>query len=264
MDQRPYLITSLNDIPGKDRWVRGVTDVLGDTVQPVVVMWKPHFEVPAQWIVRRMETAYPGNLDRFVPLLDMNLDWDRWVVFTDGADVLFQRALPSLHATGKQVLVAAEGETHGENRFWPKFLDHPLYAELVDRPIYNAGTWAAAGWAFLDFVRVMDGVRAQCEQRGWPVHQFHDQLIFNRWIAQHRGECGELPGLFCTLYANYTGPGFDGRGTARLVNNRFVTADGQPYAIVHANGSTKQILEGVPVTAGDPAPRSALALRTGE
>ena len=264
MDRRPYVITSLNDVPGRVRWMQGVAGVLGDTVQPVVIMWRPHFDVPTHWIVRRMDGVYPGNLDRFLPLLDMDLDWDRWAVFTDGADVSFQRPLPAFQGIDKRVFVAAEGETHGESGFWPRFLRHPLYAELTDKPIYNAGTWAAAGSAFLDFLRVMEEVRTQCAQRGWPVHQFHDQLIFNRWVQQRRSECGELPGLFCTLYANYTGPGFNGRGTTRLMNNRFLTADGQPYAIVHANGSTKHILDALPAVTEHQAPQPALAMRTGE
>jgi hypothetical protein len=73
-----------------------------------------------------------------------------------------------------------------------------------------------------------------------------------------------MEGLFCTLYANFTGPDGGGPKRARLNKGRVVTADGQPYAIVHANGSTKQILEDLPVVAGDAAPRPALALRTGE
>jgi hypothetical protein len=227
-------------------------------------MWKPYFEVPDDWIVRRMDVGYPGNLDRFFPLLDMPLDWSRWVMFTDGADVLFQRPLPLLHETGRQVLLAGEGETHGQNRFWPRFLNHPLYAKLADKPIYNAGTWAAVGSVFLDFIRAMDEVRTTCNRHGWPVLQFHDQLIFNRWIQQRPADCGELPGLFCTLYANYTGPGFNGRATARLVENQFVSADGQPYAIVHANGSTKQLLDDLRRSAVAAPPRLTVLMRTGE
>jgi hypothetical protein len=260
----PYLITCLNDIPGKERWIAGVRDTLRDSVTPVIIMWQPHFSVPAGWIVRRMAAGYPGNLQRFLPLLDMDLDPTRWFIFTDGADVLFQHPLPDLDAIGKSVLLAAEGETHGANAFWPRFLDHPLYADLVAQPIYNAGTWAAKGQLFLEFVRFLDATQRLCQERGWPVVQYHDQLIFNQWVARHPERCGELPGLFCTLYANFTGPAFNGSGPARLEGGRFVDAQGRPYAIVHANGSTKGLLDRLyPPTENGVGGYAAL-LRTGE
>lgn len=36
---KPYVITSLNDVPGKDRWIRTPQCALGESVQPVVIMW---------------------------------------------------------------------------------------------------------------------------------------------------------------------------------------------------------------------------------
>lgn len=260
----PYLITSLNEMPGKDRWVRGVADVLRDTVQPVIIMWEPEFAVPEHWIVRRMRRSYAGHLHKLAPLLDMDLDLDRWFVFTDGSDVLFQTPLPDLSARGCRVLLSNEGVRHQDNDFWRPHLALPLYTALREQPIYNVGSWAAIGHDFVEFLRYLRATLDLCQERGWPVTHVHEQLIYNRWVHAHRAKCGELPGLFCTLYANYTGPGFGGRRTARLVNGRFVTADGQPYAVVHANGSTKHVLDDLPVAGGDPAPQPALALRTGE
>ncbi len=240
---RPYLITSTNDIPGKDRWVASLQRTLGDSVQPAIIMWEPHFAVPGDWIVRKMPQRYPGNLARFLPLLDMDLERDRWFLFTDTADVLFQAPLPALDQGEAKVLVAGEGERHDENDFWQPHLALPLFADLAAAPIYNAGTWAAVGHLFMHFVQSLSEMQEECRRHGWPVLQIYDQLIFNKWIQANRAFCAEMDTLFCTLYANYTGPRFNGRGEARLEEGRFVNRCGAPYAIVHANGSTKALLD---------------------
>lgn len=259
---RPYLITSLNEMPGKERWVRSAIECLGDSVQPVVIMWQPEFEAPSHWIVRRMARPYAGHLQKLTPLLDMDLDLDRWFIFTDGSDVLFQAPLPNLDAAGYRILLSNEGIRHCDSDFWRPHLSLPPYSSLADAPIYNVGSWAAIGHEFVGFLRYLEKALVSCRERGWPVFHVHEQLIYNRWV-QGRGEmCGEMAGLFCTLYANYTGPAFNGHGTARLVDGRFVTADGRPYAIVHANGSTKEMLDTLPLTGASEV--RVKSLRTGE
>jgi hypothetical protein len=264
MDERPYLITSLNEMPGKERWVRGVAEVLGNTVQPVIIMWEPEFAVPTGWIVRRMRRPYPGHLQKLTPLLEMGLDPDRWFVFTDGSDVSFQTTLPDLGAVQVPVLLSNEGLRHGDSAFWTPHLRLPIFAALRDMPIYNVGSWAAVGHEFLDFVGYQAAFTDTCRAAGIHLLPYHDQLIHNLWVRANSNRCGEMEGLFCTLYASFTGPDGGGSTRARLIDGRFVTADGQPYAIVHANGSTKKILDDLPVTAADSGLRPTLALRTGE
>ena len=75
--------------------------------------------------------------------------------------------------------------------------------------------------------------------------------------------CGESAGLFWTLYVRDIGSGFGGRRAARLLEGRCVEAAGRPCAVVHANGSTKTILDRVaPPSAADCPARGGL--RTGE
>lgn len=260
----PYLITSLNEMPGKDRWVQGATDVLGGTVQPVVIMWEPEFEVPKGWIVHRMRRPYPGHLQKLAPLLEMDLDPDRWFVFTDGSDVLFQTRLPDLDASASPVLLSNEGLRHGDAAFWAPHLELPMFAALRDEPIYNVGSWAAIGDRFLDFVRYQAAFAHRCRTARVALLPYHDQLIHNLWVRANRDQCGEGDTLFCTLYANYTGPVVNGQRKASMERGRFVNVRGEPYAIVHANGSTKRLLDGPPIEGGRPPEIPAGALRTGE
>jgi hypothetical protein len=258
---RPYLITSLNEMPGKDRWVRSAVERLGESVQPVVIMWQPEFEVPGDWIVKKMPCRYPGHLDKLLPLLDMNLDPTRWFVFTDGSDVLFQTPLPDLAQAGHRVLLSHEGVRHRDCAFWHPHLRLPMYRELADAQIFNVGSWAAIGTDFREFVEFQQATRRLCERRGWAQAGYHDQLMFNLWVQANPRRCGELEGLFCTLYANLAGVAGNGDARARLIDGRFVTREGRPYAIVHANGSTKEILDRVV----PPGPAEAAGrTRTGE
>jgi len=264
MRAAPYLITSLNAMPGADRWVRTAQAALGDAVQPVIIMWEPYFEVSARFLVRRMGRPYPGHMAKLLPLLEMDLDRDRWFLFTDGADVAFQAPLPDLDASGRSVLLANEGVTHGESAFWRPHLELSLYAGLKDRPIYNVGTWAAVGDVFLDFLRYLAAARDLCRRRGWPLVDVHEQLIYNLWVQAAGGACGEMDTLFCSLYANVTGPRMDGGGAAALAGGHFVNRRGEPYVVVHGNGGTKALLDAHMPPAGTPAPADPCALRTGE
>jgi hypothetical protein len=264
MDDRPYLITSLNEMPGKERWVRGVIRVLGDSVQPVIIMWEPEFQVPDGWIVRRMRKPYPGHLEKLAPLVEMGLDPRRWFIFTDGSDVLFQAPLPDLRAAPSPVLLSNEGLRHGESTFWAPHLRLSMFVTLRDAPIYNVGSWAGIGHEFLAFVKYQTAFVHECRLAGISLLPYYDQLIHNLWVQANSEKCGELAGLFCTLYANYLGPGRNRGGAARLRDGRFVTLGGQPFAIVHANGSTKQVLEEFPVVDGGLPEMPATTFRTGE
>jgi hypothetical protein len=241
--ERPYLITSLNEMPGKERWVTSALRACADSVQPVILMWQPEFAVPEGWIVHRMGRPYPGHLQKLWPLLEMDLDPRRWFVFTDGSDVLFQTRLPALMTAGRRILLSGEGIRHRESAFWAPHLQLPWFAALGDAPVYNVGSWAAVGGDFLEFVGHLRRTATACREQGLPLVDVHEQLIYNAWVQAHAARCGELPGLFCTLYANFTGSEPGGRGTARLAAGRFVDAQGRPYAIVHANGSTKALLD---------------------
>jgi len=252
----PYLITSLNRMPGAERWVAGVRDILGDSVQPVILMWEPAFPVPPGWIVRRMGCRYPGHLHKLLPILELGLDPERWFVFTDGSDVLFQTPLPELERAGHRVLLSAEGVRHADCSFWGPHLRLPWFASLADRPIYNVGSWAAVGHAFLAFVRMLRDTADALRGRGLPLVDVHEQLLYNLWVQAHREECGELPGLFCTLYAN-----LQPDGPARLEGGRLLDPAGRPYSIVHGNGDTKPLLDRLEPPARFPA---AAGLRTGE
>jgi hypothetical protein len=256
MRQAPYLITSLNEMPGRARWVESVRRMLGDSVQPVIIMWEPAFAVPPNWIVHRMGRAYPGHLEKLLPLLTMALDPDRWFVFTDGSDVLFQRPLPDLDQAGVPILVSNEGVLHRDCPFWAPHLRLPWFAGLEDQPIFNIGSWAAIGHDFLAFLRALSGAMALLRSQGLPMVHVHEQLFYNCWIRSNRARVGEMPGLFCTLYANLS-PG----GAARLAGGQVVDHRGAPYAVVHGNGSTKSILDGLGwASDGNPAE----GRRTGE
>jgi hypothetical protein len=191
---------------------------LEDSVEPVTIWFDP----------------YPGHMHRFDVLLERALDRDRWWIFTDCVDVIFQAPVPDLDECNHDVLVCDEKQIHN-NVFWRPYIDqYPVFKRLLPFTSYNAGCQAMKGHAFTSFIQYMMLFR---EQLGPCAPQFLEQLIYNMWIQDHRYSIAEHPNLFTTLLLNMT------QDYVEFRDGLFVNPLREVFSIVHANGISKGWLE---------------------
>ena len=229
----PYLISLASYTSGVDRYLDSLKN-LGNSAEwiPVVfdsATWPHHLaETPSY----RIDTPYPGHLYRF-EYIPQDLDPDRWWIFTDTADVIFQKPIPDLDGLGIEIWTAPESETHRNNGIWKGIIGQfPQAEKLLDTPIYNMGTWAMRGQKALELVQYLQDNRAS-----FNCHPNSDQLMYNLWLTEQPTEIvGVHPTLMVCLYANLE------KGFVRKENGVFVNEAGQPFAITHANGNQKEWL----------------------
>src|SRR5918911_1238269 len=142
MRKRPYLISCASRTDGVERY-ENTLKFLEGSVEPVTI-----------WFDK-----YPGHLYRFDVLLRKNLDQDRWWIFTDCVDVVFQAPIPDLDVCKHDILVCDEKQIHN-NVFWrPYILRYPVFSPLLPFTSYNVGCQAMRGYAFMHFVRYLGQFR---------------------------------------------------------------------------------------------------------
>jgi FkbM family methyltransferase len=212
---KPYLISIYSYTPGVDIHNKSLPK-LGDSVEQVNVELK----------------TYPGHLFRwdFIP---KELDRERIFIFTDTADVIFQKSIPSL--SPDYIYVANEGEIFKNNRFWRSIMRrNPQFDTLENETIYNVGTFACRGKIMDTWISFLQSSRSKVRM------MVTEQLLFNVWLRQPENYIllKELPDLFTSIYANME------KGVTILnENNQFVNKNGDLYSVVHFNGSTKELLK---------------------
>lgn len=229
MSSKPYAITSYSYTPGCDVYFSS----LPDSVEPVAFKFQ----------------EYPGNTSRFQPLMKLarenQLDPDRYWIWTDTHDVFFQTDVPKLHDE-TPILVSSDGKAFKDVGFWADKTP-PI---LMDAEIYNVGTIAMKGHKFKEFLLFME--QRIIEFKNWrkrvndPLfgpevtgknlevffNNYADTMIYNLWLRQE-DLLFKNPRLFTCL-------AFDLElGNTKLVDGRYVNRAGEPYAIVHLNGDTR-------------------------
>lgn len=170
---------------------------------------------------------YPGNLERFLLIPEITND-KCWYIFTDTSDVIMQGMIPDLSKVKGSIIVANEGEVHA-NSYWKPYCNSE-FKSLLDKPIYNAGSFAMRGKLLKEFIALAH--KYASEHHNDNV----DQLIFNLFCQKHETLRVEHPSLFTTLYANMD------KGTITKVGNLWVNTNLQPFTFAHANGSYKMFL----------------------
>jgi hypothetical protein len=234
---KPYLISLSSNVEGVDRYLASLKN-LEDSVELVFVNFEPYIpkrELPISK-VHRINTgwSWPGNLRRFNYIPKELMDENRWWIFTDTSDVIFQSPIPDLDKAGLNILISYEGERFDENWVWIPILkaQSPKLDMLLTRPISCMGTWAMKGYLAREMIAFLkEGSREL-------PHIFNDQPIFNLWLDDKRYV--EHLGLFATLYKNfYTGM------ITKDEDGRFWQGRVLP-AIVHGNGGSKELLPKIP------------------
>lgn len=168
---------------------------------------------------------YPGHIQKYayVPVLDPN----RYVIFTDTDDVIFQKELPEFGEF--DLYLAPENVIHRGSWWEPYINEHSKeFGDLLDKPIFCSGTWAMKVKHLYDLLAYQQhigifGNLCQC---------YFNSFIYSRPDLTRSEDIG----LFCSLHANMHRPdvvkGEDG----------IWRHNGEVIVCVHANGSLKEHL----------------------
>lgn len=224
MNKKPYLVSIASFTEGAEpeEYVRGYNRYyetlknLKDSVE--------HIDVRL--------SGYPGHVERW-QFFPKGLDPSRWVIFTDTPDVIFQAPIPDLDAEGKEIYAAWEGENHQDNAWWvEKFKTiWSGYTDLLDKPVYNAGTWAMKVPYAQMWVERINNIYWGGDRNGMC-----EQAEYCRWLNSHGDKVGVHPSLMSVLHANLS------KGNIVKRGNLFMNRDNIPYSIIHGNGDTKKFL----------------------
>lgn len=258
---KPYLVISCSFTSGVTRYLDTlVSSGVINQVQPICFMYDPYFDVPKEFTVYKQGTKYLGNKAARLPLLKLMEEnviksYD-WIIWTDCQDIVFQDKLPNDACTiDTSAFVCPENTLHKDTSFWKPILEaSDEFRCLLNEPVYNSGCFAMTGKAIKSYFDALS-VPSYPNRYG-PYGYDGDQLIFNKWILEHRKDCASAGDFFGCLYASYTGSEWrDGnfvvtsdkeKQTIDINNGKFINkATGKVISIIHAPGSSKQILDKV-------------------
>jgi len=212
---KPYLIELYTRTPGCANYER-TFPLVADSVRHLPIVLR----------------TYRGHLHRW-DHMPMTLG-DNMCIFTDSADVIFQKPFPSLDPT--KIYVANEGKTFEQNGVWRGLIRrYPQFEPMLPEIIYNVGSFACSGHLMKSWCDYLFSVRGRCHQNSI------EQLWFNVWLRlpENKPLITEMPGLFTALYGNVE------VGTAILKDGQFLTPEGIPYTVVHFNGNLKDIYHNI-------------------
>lgn len=266
MNFSAYIIGAFNQAKYAQTYFDSL-DILGD-VEVIVVQYlrRGKFEpvkVPKNVKLIKYKKEYPGNTGKhkdFREIVGPLLTDDKWCIFTDMHDVVFQTPLPELPSGTSVILAASESVTFGEVDYWSDIFP----ASVRNWEVYNVGCFAMKR----DVLRMFwDNLYENwMEFYSWyksgsiprigngdtfpfniPFHEkvkvemaimfngHYDTLCFNEFIRSYG--YSELPGLFA-CYAFQVDKGV-------IVNNDGqLFRDGKLTTIAHFNGNTKKWMKG--------------------
>jgi hypothetical protein len=239
MENKPYLLSLASDCIGNKKYIDTLPNVL-DSVEPIMVQFMPHYKAAAPILDNNFFSAriyfeqkpYPGHLRRW-DSTPLDLDKDRYVIFTDTSDVIFQAPIPAIDK--RLIYVANEGIRFGENGFWMGVInEHPKFKFLESQEVFNVGCFGAPVRIFEDWIHFIQ------ENREGIINQAVEQLLFNQWLRlpEIRSKVVTDPKLFVTLYDN-----IDKQNVFQMDGVGFVGKEGDLFSIVHANGNMKYLLK---------------------
>jgi len=223
MKYTPYLLTISSNMPNTQRFLDSVKEI---DVEHISVQFKPYYYKEIAY--KLLPFPYPGNLARF-KFVPENLDPNRFLIFTDTDDVIFQKDLPYLDFFDNEIYVADEHELH-KNSYWKSYCDK--YSEfkcLLDRTIYNEGCFAMKVFVFYDLIKYINS------RFDYYFPRNIDQLLFNKWLIKWATISSDNS-LFSTLYNNIN------KGFIEKIDGVWKTKKGEVISVVHGNGSTKNLL----------------------
>ena len=118
---KPIIITTANYHPGINRYLNTFNRHIKNA-ELRIISFLPHIISP-EYITENINIDYPGHIEKFRYFGE--LEEERWYMYTDMFDVIFQRDFPDLAEFNSDILVAKEGMRWEENEFYrPLFFQH--------------------------------------------------------------------------------------------------------------------------------------------
>lgn len=215
--KKPYLLSISSETKGMSRYLESIKKL---DVEHIAIQFEPFSNINASREIR-FNQPYPGHIQKYA-FIPRDLDPERYIVFADTDDVIFQKGLPEL---GEFDLYLAPENAKHRDTIWKQVIEETTgFEELMDEDIYNAGTFAmkvVTLYKMLDFM----------EESGlMGSTSLADQLLFNLFIRRNPKLSKVIdPTLFCPLFANYY------RGASKV--DDLWMMNGKVITVVHANGS---------------------------
>lgn len=227
---KPILCVVASYTEGCERFVKSL-EKIQQQIELVHISYEP--SIPGLPIHTYHESIYPGNLKRFesIPKLDDN----RFIIFSDTSDVVFQRELPDFERMNYEVYLGSENVKHDET-IWKGFIErNPYFRELSQKNVFNAGLFAMRVSVFKKLLFFMK------ENIKWVDPQdmgIADQMLFNLFFSKNPFyDVYTGLDIFCPLYRNLE------LNQVIVRKGLFILSTGQVPVAVHANGNNKRVLD---------------------
>lgn len=228
MNNKPYLLSICSDT---DNFLRFLDSVRKIEVEHLILRFEPYKLIIPKFY--EAHAQYPGHIRKYSYAKELlaSLDQERYLIFTDTEDVIFQKELPTFD---KDLHLSVENVPTHAGTWWEQhirsYADH-RFDMLLDQPIYCSGTWATKVKTFTEYVDFLEKLSAFDETKG-----FGDQLYFNRFLLEHPELTrDESLDMFCSLHANI-------HRKDVYKEDGIWKHDGETIVCVHANGSLKNYL----------------------
>lgn len=212
---KPYLLTLASYTPGIKRFLKSLQNI---NVEHLAVQFEPKADVKSY---ESYDFAYPGHINKynFVP---KGLNPNRYLIYSDTDDVIFQRELPEFEA---DMILAKENVKFKYTIYHDTIKRHKEFEGMMESEAYNSGLYAMKVPIFYDWVGYL---------LDFPVKTKLNQLIFNKFINQRDYSISDNLECFCPLFANIH-HSVDKKNGLWVVNKKLISG-------IHANGWTKRLL----------------------
>lgn len=153
MNTNMYIIGAFSNGKLAQKYFNSLS-VLGENVEPIIIQYlnRGTFDkvlVPKNVTLIKYQKEYPGNTGKhkdFHEVIAPLLKEDKWCMFTDMHDVLFQAPLPDLD-NSVDMYVSPEGRLFGEIIYWKDILPQKTLAWDA----YNVGSFIMKRDILLEF-----------------------------------------------------------------------------------------------------------------
>jgi len=214
---KPVIITAANNNGNTKRFADTFNKHVNNAELKVL-----SFNPEIKGCFKHYDKGYPGHIKKYEYLRE-HIEHDRWYIYLDMFDVIFQKDIPDLDKFKTDILVSSERHLWRQSDFYKRQIenDDDLYI-ILDSPVYCSGTFAMKGNLLIDLINFYGNVKGVL-----------NQPYFNLWLHdKNHANCDEL---FCTLHK-----GID-NGYIKKQDNLFIN-DGKVSSIVHGNGSYDKYL----------------------
>jgi hypothetical protein len=223
---KPYLLTIASDTQGMNRYLDSLS-CLNNNYEHIAVQFEPFNKRIKSY--KEHNFKYPGHLQRF-KYVPKDLDPERYVIFTDTDDVIFQKPLPEV--LNYDIYLASENVVHSQT-IWNKYIqDYPVFSPLLHKEVYNCGMYIVKVPILYKYIEFMEWFQSG----DFRKHNF-EQMYFNMFLVLNPNLSKVIDSsILSSMYCNFD------YGYIYKDGNLWKTKKGDIISCIHANGKNKEIL----------------------